>query len=74
MSIIVHGPQGCGKSKNAQAIATHFGCVSIVEEWDGRFPLPQNTLVLTNAAPASLTGPQVLSFDGAFRLSGVKAL
>ncbi len=47
-TIIVHGPQGCGKTRNAAAIAAHFGCTQIVDEWDGCAPLPAGTLALTN--------------------------
>lgn len=31
MNVIVYGPQGCGKSKNADRLAAYFGCKKIVE-------------------------------------------
>ncbi len=30
-SIIVYGPQGCGKTRNAARIAKHFGLVKIID-------------------------------------------
>ncbi len=49
MSIIVYGPQGCGKSRHAAKIAAHFGLTQIVDDWDGRSGVPANgALVLTN--------------------------
>jgi len=36
MNVIVYGPQGCGKSKNADRLAAYFGCKKIVELDDYR--------------------------------------
>lgn len=32
MSIIVYGPQGCGKTKHAEALRVHFNCAQIIDE------------------------------------------
>lgn len=46
--LVIYGPQGCGKTTKAQALAEHFGCSTIVDDWDGRAPLPDDTLALYN--------------------------
>lgn len=45
---IVHGPQSCGKTRHAEALARHFGCDRVVDDWDGFSPIPAGALVLTN--------------------------
>lgn len=72
-STIVHGPQACGKTRNAKALAAHFGCTSIVDDWNGRSPLPANALALTHELPEGATGSLVLGFDEACRLAGINA-
>ena len=37
-TVLIHGPQGCGKIRNAQALAAHFGCSQVVDDWNGRWP------------------------------------
>lgn len=32
-AVIVHGPQGCGKTRHAVALAAHFGLGNIWDEW-----------------------------------------
>lgn len=57
MSVIVYGPQGCGKSKNAKAMMAHFGLKHLIDNgedengnsWSPGDPVPGDTLVLTNA-------------------------
>lgn len=36
MSIIVYGPQGCGKTFHAQKLAEFFGCSQVVDFGEGR--------------------------------------
>jgi len=72
MSIIIHGPQGCGKSHHGTALAAHFGCAEIVHEWNGVEPLPDGALALTNVAPAVVdSDARVLGFDSACREAGI---
>jgi len=50
-SIIVHGPQACGKTRNAVAIARHYGLSTILDDQDPHALPPgisMGTLVLTN--------------------------
>ena len=75
MALIIHGPQPCGKTRNAVALAKHFGCSSIVDDWHGA-PLPASALALTNFLPESFEAPlgtRVLSFDDAMQLAGLVA-
>ena len=35
MHVIIHGPHGCGKTRNADKLAAYFGCQKIVDAEDG---------------------------------------
>lgn len=49
-SVIVAGPAGCGKTRNAEKIAAWLGLKLVYDSWDGG-PFPAfDTLVLTNRA------------------------
>lgn len=48
MSVIVHGPRGCGKTQNAAMLARYFRVSRIVDEWDGVSALPSGCLALTS--------------------------
>ena len=48
-TVLIHGPQGCGKTRNAQALAAHFGCSRIVDDWNGQSKIEEGSLVLINA-------------------------
>lgn len=72
-SLIIHGPQGCGKTRNAKALAKHFGLSNVVE-LDG--PMHgsiqfNNTLYLTNQ---EVRGNKIrsIAFDDAMRQAGLK--
>ena len=47
-TVIIYGPQGCGKTRNAQLIAKTFGITAILDGWHGKGSVPEDTLVLTN--------------------------
>ena len=73
-SWLVYGPQQCGKTRNARAIADALGLVDILDDWKPDMPAPKTkTLVLTNE-----TGPfqpftrRVLSFEQAMSLVASK--
>lgn len=66
MSIIVFGPMGCGKTRNAQAIAAMFRCNAIVDDFDAqRHQITPGALHLTSRPPPSgrTAGAKVFSFD-----------
>jgi len=48
-TVVVTGPQGCGKSVHAQQLAEQFGCVGVVDEWRPDVELSPGHLHLTNA-------------------------
>jgi len=48
MGTIIYGPQGCGKTSNADKLAKHFGLSKIVDNYDGLGSIDQDTLYLTN--------------------------
>jgi hypothetical protein len=78
MSIIIHGPQGCGKSLHGEQLRRHFKLTQVVGEDDAGFPLSLygqvlrdpikfksgNTLYLTSEAPppALRDARRVISF------------
>lgn len=49
-AVVIIAPAGAGKTRNQAALKKIFGCTSIVDEWDGRSPLPPGALALTNAS------------------------
>lgn len=57
-SVVIYGPPGCGKTRNAQALAKHFGLRIILDEWNIRKPgiPPADTLVLTECVPYKVPG------------------
>ena len=58
--VIVHGPQGSGKTRNAVALARFYGKTEIIDDADAilaRYaPLDPNTLYLARCAPAGIEG------------------
>lgn len=75
MSIIVHGPQGCGKSRNAELLRRYFKMHRVVDDAENVYPcerdLPRfkagSTLYLTNQEqPEHLRGARrVVSYEAA---------
>jgi MoxR-like ATPase len=76
-TIVIHGPQGCGKTRNAQALAKHFGCKKVVDDWDGRSKVEEGSLVLTNSmvfgikASALPVGRRFIPFSSAMAEAGL---
>ncbi|MDH0133505.1 AAA family ATPase [Pseudomonas asiatica] len=70
-SCLVHGPAGCGKTTNAQAIARALGLSQILDNWDAGDPVPLlDTLVLTNADnPAWYFKGRVMTFEQAMQFA-----
>lgn len=46
--IYIYGPPGCGKSLNAEALASTYNCDTIVDDWSPGDKVPDGALVLTN--------------------------
>lgn len=52
-SILIYGPQGCGKSTNAQALADFYGLTTVRDEVTHQTNLPlEDTLLLAERVPA----------------------
>jgi len=49
MSIVIYGPQGCGKTRHANELALHFRKTQMIDDWIPGDDLPEDALVLTNA-------------------------
>ncbi|AVO56177.1 hypothetical protein C7A17_00135 [Ectopseudomonas mendocina] len=66
----MHGPEGCGKTKNAQAIAAALGLTEIVDDWQPGQPVPATkALVLTNhEGPHQPFTRRILTFAQAMQL------
>jgi hypothetical protein len=63
-SIIVYGPQGCGKTRWAERIAKHFGLATVVDDWDGLGLLNCfNTLYLTAQTANDLEVEAAVGYD-----------
>ncbi len=70
MITIVYGPPGCGKTRNAERLARHFGYVKVVDGWDGTSKLPVNCLALTVNQPPAIRRASVMSFQDAIAMVG----
>lgn len=46
-AVIVYGPQGCGKTRHAEALATHFGACRVIDEWNPGDPVEPDALHLS---------------------------
>jgi len=68
----VFGPQGCGKTRNAAAIAKALGVTKIRDDWAPGQPHPPVTdhLVLCHVAPPEFR--RVMRFDDAMKLVRAK--
>jgi hypothetical protein len=81
-TLVVFGPQGCGKTINAPAIARHFGLAQ-VQEWDeiaaarGRPPKPADGVLLlctpVDVPQLQQRAPQLrfVSFAAACQAAGI---
>ena len=69
---IIYGPQGCGKTRYAKAFMRYFNATRLVDDWDGRQPLQDGDLALTQHMPSYRSGRQeVWSAFDAQRAAGV---
>lgn len=64
-TIVIHGPQGCGKTTNAEVLMMYHGCARVQDDWDGEAPLQPGTLALTNREP-----PYAVDVDLVIRFAG----
>ncbi len=45
--VIVHGPQGCGETRHAAALAAHFGVGRVIDGWMPGDPVEPDALHLS---------------------------
>lgn len=72
-TVIVYGPQGCGKSLNAEKLRKGFGLDRVIDDWDGRERLPRHgALVLTHDIQAmnGVRNAERYTFEAAMRRAG----
>lgn len=55
VTVVIVGPQGCGKSTNAQKLADAYCCNKVVDGWTWGQPLTRGALHLTNQQSFSAT-------------------
>ena len=71
MCVIIYGPQGCGKTRNKEALRKAVGCDEVVDDWEPGDPVERNTLYLTWHPRPSAPGAKrvrVMPFDAAIKL------
>lgn len=67
-SWIIYGSKGCGKTRNAQALANMLGLNFIRDNWTPRQETPATDhLFLTQERPIDHMYRRVMSFDEAIR-------
>lgn len=67
--VVIYGPQGCGKSRHAEALAKHYGKARIIHEGRMVDRYPADALVLTNDSGV----PGAIAFDDAMRAAGLRS-
>ncbi len=75
-SIIVHGPQGCGKTRNAQALMRKYGLRRVIE-LDNLTPYPSvlpgsNALVLSAQSVDALKQYGLIMFPYDISMRGIR--
>ncbi len=68
LSVIVYGPQACGKTRNAERLRKGFGMDRVIDDWHVGDTVPQRgALVLTNdPMAAAFHDPfELIAFDDA---------
>lgn len=54
-TVVVYGPQGCGKTQNAERLRTCFGLDYVIDNWEGGELVPlHGALVLTSLTESDL--------------------
>ncbi|WP_136419951.1 hypothetical protein [Herbaspirillum sp. ST 5-3] len=68
-TVIITGPQGCGNSRNAQILASHYGKRRVIDNWTIGTPVPSDAIALTTETRLI----NAISFKNALRAAGLGA-
>ena len=69
--VIIHGPQGAGKSQHAAIFRKRYRCDRIVDGWNPRQALESGDLALTTEAPPfAVPGARVINIAAALKAIG----
>ena len=73
-TIIIYGPQGCGKTRHMKDFCELYGCAAWTDDWLPGDPLVPGLLHLTFEVPSGLSDRdvQIISFDEAMKALGEK--
>jgi serine kinase of HPr protein (carbohydrate metabolism regulator) len=72
--VIIHGPQGCGKTRYATELLKHYGCKRLVDDWRPNQRLRDGDMALTCEPPPFMgMGIRIVAADVAKRAIGVEA-
>ncbi|MCS4509163.1 hypothetical protein [Xylophilus ampelinus] len=72
-TIVIHGPQGSGKTRYTEEFRRHYGCARVFESDVGMQRARCGDLILTNETPQQSFGVQgfrVVHIDDALRAIG----
>lgn len=65
-TVIIYGPQGCGKTTMAEAFRQFFNCTTVVDEASFNSPIVKGFLYLTALSRQQLPlvqGVEIFSYD-----------
>ncbi len=70
-SVIVFGPPGCGKTKNAEILKQAYGLKTVQDEWTPGTEFPkEDCLVLTSFIPLAGRSPyKIVEFKEAIKFA-----
>jgi len=77
-TIIIYGPMACGKTRNADALRKHYGCIGIVDDfpYPSRDTLKPGHLHLSNHQWDDLkkftSADQIIPFASAMANAGIE--
>lgn len=72
-TVIVHGPQACGKTRHAETLRRHFACREIIDNWlrgDAIVPGALH-LTYTKPSPSEMDRAMIIPFGQAMHAAGL---